>query len=166
MAKCRRRRKMCKTRCRSRSGRFKRCRSGDRRYPVRQRCCRARRSCGRRKRRRSGCRRRRGRIVVAAAARSSSSRADRPNFRTTDTDTQLLVLGENRCRSGDRRYPVRQRCCRARRSCGRRKRRRSGCRRRRGRYMWRCRSRSGSFKRCRRCDRRYKIRRRRSRSRS
>ncbi|KAG6463180.1 hypothetical protein O3G_MSEX013715 [Manduca sexta] len=59
-----------------------------------------------------------------------------------------------RCRSGDRRYRVRQGCCR--------RRRRRSCRRRRRRssYMWRCRSRSGSFKRCRRCDRRYKIRRR------
>ncbi|XP_073964426.1 uncharacterized protein [Choristoneura fumiferana] len=81
---------MCKTRCRSRKGRFKRCRRCDRRYRVRNMC---RRSCSRR--------------------RSRSRRRRRPGRR-----------------------------------CGK------------PRYMWRCRTRRGAFKRCRACDRRYRIRRR------
>ncbi|KAL0808422.1 hypothetical protein ABMA28_012888 [Loxostege sticticalis] len=133
MAKCRRRRKMCRTRCRSRSGRFKRCRSGDRRYRVQQRCCRARRSCGRRRRRRSGCRRLKC-IPMFRKARL------RPKH--------IITL---RCRAASQRAT--ERCV------ARRKTKRSAYL-----YLWRCRSRSGSFKRCRRCDRRYKIRRRRSRS--
>ncbi|KAL0852801.1 hypothetical protein ABMA27_012606 [Loxostege sticticalis] len=143
MAKCRRRRKMCRTRCRSRSGRFKRCRSGDRRYRVQQRCCRARRSCGRRRRRRSGCRRR-GRAGggnCAKAVDSSSSQCMAGDCLTLQVATARAV-----------------RVCASIELCS------SLCSRSLKLYLWRCRSRSGSFKRCRRCDRRYKIRRRRSRS--
>ncbi|XP_041988893.1 splicing factor, arginine/serine-rich 19-like [Aricia agestis] len=60
--KLRRRRKMRKTRCRSKSGRFKRCRCGDRRYPIRNVT-----------RRRSRCRsRRRSRYQTRCRSRSGS----------------------------------------------------------------------------------------------
>ncbi|XP_026725526.1 cysteine-rich protamine-like [Trichoplusia ni] len=97
MAKCRRRRKMCNTRCRTKKGRFKRCGKCDRRYIVPQPCC---------KKRRRSCPR-----------------------------------------------PRRKRCRPKRPSCRRPSRKR---------FTYRCRSKCGTFKRCRRCDRRYPIRRRRS----